>query len=104
MRHARARPHETPRPPPTVGVLPASALPNGDIPASSATVAQGVPGRNRRSPLDVPWNFTAGNRAQSLTVRLENAVMPRSAGQGRQFGFFFAGATAHDADDHVIYN
>jgi Ca2+-binding RTX toxin-like protein len=39
------------------------------------------------------------------TFRLENAVMKALVKTGPlDPGFFFAGAKAHDADDHIIYN
>lgn len=39
------------------------------------------------------------------TMRLNNDFMPAIGGAGvLKAGFFFAGAHAHDADDHIIYN
>jgi serralysin len=39
------------------------------------------------------------------TFRLENTVMTKLGGLGAlNANFFFAGAAAHDADDHIIYN
>jgi Ca2+-binding RTX toxin-like protein len=53
---------------------------------------------------DVITDFAnaAGNND---TFRLENAVMTKLGAAGAlKSAFFFAGAAAHDADDHLIYN